>query len=75
MGFPQSDQVGDFGVFEPLESLMDQYVVYQKIGNAIKKNPQAKKEQYIDGWNGTKIKQHDAGCSENNEEPIVFFKH
>jgi len=72
--FSKTDQIFIFGVFEPFKTLVDQYIVNQKITDTISRDAASDKKQVIETALNAKIKQHNAWNGKNDKENIISFK-
>lgn len=74
MTFAKGYQIFVFGVFEELQSLVNDDVVHDKIAQSISKNPQSNEELVIKPGFRSKIKQQNAWYGKNHEKQIIAFE-
>src|SRR3970040_1409453 len=72
--FSQADQVLVIGVFEPLNPLVNQDIMYHEITKSVKCDPESDEKQIVHAALYAKVKKSDAGCCENHKKDIVSFE-
>ena len=74
MCFSQTYKVLIFGVFKPLESLMNQDIVNHEITKSINGDSESNEKQIVDSAFYSIIKKHDARNGKNDKKNIISFK-
>ena len=72
--FPNGHEIGILCAAKPLETLVDENVVNQKIGQAVRGNPRADPHAKVTSRHGPRDETPRARNGENQKERIVFLK-
>ena len=75
MPFSQRDQIPILRSLEPLKPLMNEYIMYQEIGDPIEQNAQTDEEKVVESRIHAVIEKRNAGNREDEEKCIVLLEY
>jgi hypothetical protein len=75
VGFSQTNQILVFGVFEPLESLVNQNIMHHEIAKSVKGDSQSYEKKIVHPSFYSEVKKNNTRNGKNHKKDIVAFEH